>query len=80
MKSTHRKFEHEHCELSCPFLEQWDHPFWNRTAWCWHQMRGLTWHDSWLADCTFREPDEHLRKNYNYKYIEVCMEKGLSDD
>ena len=46
-----------HCEPNCPFLKQWDHPYWHHTAWCWKQMRDLGWYDYWLADCINNEPD-----------------------
>lgn len=46
------------CAPSCPFLAQWDHPYWHHTAWCWKQMRDLNWYDYWIADCLSAEPSD----------------------
>ena len=50
------------CVPSCPMLKKWEHPFWNKTAWCWHLMKNLRWYDYWIAECLHSEPDAQLIK------------------
>lgn len=51
-----------HCSPDCPYLARWDHPFWHHTAWCWHNLKDLHWHDYWLADCTRANSSETMEK------------------
>ena len=53
-----------HCG-KCPYLVKYQHPFFHYTAWCWHQMKDLSFYDYWLADCIDGEPDEKLLKIQN---------------
>lgn len=59
------------CKKECPHIQPWEHPLLRHTAWCWGQMRELAFHDSFIADCLYREPDEqliHLRGKINADY------------
>ena len=56
-------FDDEFCSPKCPYLKAWDHPYWHHSAWCWKQMRELSWYDYWIADCVNNNPDELLSKN-----------------
>lgn len=49
-----------HCSPECQYLAQWEHPFFYHTAWCWKQMKDLTWYDYYLADCVSGKPDAAL--------------------
>jgi hypothetical protein len=50
------------CKASCPYKKEWRHPYWHNTAWCWHLMKDLGWHDYWMADCLQENPDKQLVK------------------
>jgi hypothetical protein len=50
------------CKRECPYLQEWEHPFFYHGAWCWKQMRDLEYYDGLIADCLHRAPDENLAR------------------
>ena len=46
------------CNPDCPYLKEWEHPYYHLTAWCWKQMTDLGFYDYYIADCIDNEPRE----------------------
>ncbi len=39
------------CHEQCPFLKEYEHPFFVHTAWCEYMETELDYIDTWVAAC-----------------------------
>jgi hypothetical protein len=61
MKPTQARTMGEHCQMMCPYMKMWEHPFWHHTAWCEYLLKDLFYYDgSFLCHCKTEEPNPKL--------------------
>lgn len=69
MKPTKARTRYNHCQMLCPYLNPYEHPFNNHTAWCMYLLKELFWYDgAWQCHCKTEEPDEELVKLFELGY------------